>query len=88
MFPSPSAVITGLGVVRPETDAPHGVERAGVSQSYCASAREMIFHGRVLLELGKVASKDGVFANAAPNRVVEITHASTNALVRSDLAKT
>ena len=47
-FPSPPARITALGVVRPETDALHGVERAGFSQFFCASAQEVVFHGRVL----------------------------------------
>ena len=47
-FPSSPAGITGLGVVRPETDAPHGVEKAGFSQtSFCASSQEVVFHGRV-----------------------------------------
>ena len=48
MFPSPPAEITGLGVVRPETHAPHGVKRAGFSQNCTSSAQEVVFHGRVL----------------------------------------
>ena len=48
LVPSPPARITDLGVVRPETDAPHGVERAGFSQNFSASAQEVVFHGRVL----------------------------------------
>ena len=47
-FPSLQAGITGLGVVRPEANAPHGVERAGFSQNFSASAQEVVFHGRVL----------------------------------------
>ena len=47
-FPSPQAGITGIGVVRPEADAPHGVERAGFSQVFGASAQEVVLHGRVL----------------------------------------
>ena len=47
-FPSTQAGITDLGVVRPEADAPHGVERAGFSQPFTASAQEVVFHGRVL----------------------------------------
>ena len=47
-FPPPPAGITGLGVVLPETDAPHGVERAGFSQNNCASPQEVVFLGRVL----------------------------------------
>ena len=65
--PSPPAGITGLGVARPETDAPHGVERAGFSRTFCAIGQEVMFHGRVLRELGQVASKDVVFENAVPN---------------------
>ena len=48
IVPSPPAEITGLGVARPETDAPHGVERSGFSQTFCASAQEVMSHGRVL----------------------------------------
>ena len=66
-FPSPPAGVTGLAIVRPETDAPHGVERADFGQIFDASAQEVMFHGRVLRELGQVASKDVVFENAVPN---------------------
>ena len=47
-FPSPPAGVTGLAIVRPETDAPHGVERADFGQIFDASAQEVMFHGRVL----------------------------------------
>ena len=47
-FPWPPAGITGLGVVRSETDTPHGVERAGFSQFFGASAQEVLFYGQVL----------------------------------------
>ena len=49
----------------------------------CASAQEVVFHGRVLCEVGDVASKDGVFADAVSSRVVAVTHASTNMHVRA-----
>ena len=47
-FPLPPAGITGLGVVRPETDALHGVERDGFSRFFGANAQEVMVHGRVL----------------------------------------
>ena len=47
-FPSSTAGITGLGVVSPENNAPHGVERAGFSLTFCASCQEVVFYGRVL----------------------------------------
>ena len=47
-FPWPPAGITGLGVVHPEADAPHRVERAGCSQTFGTSAQDVIFHGKVL----------------------------------------
>lgn len=36
----------------------------------------MLLPSRVLCELGKIASKDGVFSNAVPDNAVEVTHAS------------
>ena len=42
-----------------------------------------MFHYRFLGEPGKSTSKDGVFANAIPNHVVEITHVPINVLVRT-----
>ena len=47
-FSSQPAVITGLGVVRPETDAPHGVERADFIQNVFGSTQGVIFHDWVL----------------------------------------
>ena len=76
-----------LWVVCLETDAPHGVKRAGLSQTFGASAQKVLFHGRVLSELGEIASKDGVFAKTVPNNVVEITHVSINALVRARIGR-
>ena len=38
----------------------------------------MLLHGRVLRELGKSASKDGVFPKAVPDSAVEIMPASTD----------
>ena len=48
-----------------------------------ASAQKVLFHGLVLWEFFESKRKGGVFSNAIPNSVVEITHASTNALVRA-----
>lgn len=53
--PSPPAGVAGLGVVRPEIDVPHRVKRAGFSQPVGASAQKVLFHGRVLCELGESA---------------------------------
>lgn len=44
--------IVRLGFVRLETDAPHRVIRAGFSQAIGASVQKVLFHGRVLCELG------------------------------------
>ena len=41
----------------------------------------MLLHGRVLREVGKITSKDGIFPNAVPGSAVEAMHASTEALV-------
>ena len=37
-----------LWVVCLETDAPHGVKRAGLSQTFGASAQKVLFHSRIL----------------------------------------
>ena len=41
----------------------------------------MLLHGRVLRELGKNASKDGVFPNAVSDSAVENMYASIDAFV-------
>ena len=48
--PSPPAGVSGFGVVRSTTDAPHGVERARFSQMFGASGKTVLFHGRVVCE--------------------------------------
>ena len=82
-FPWPPSGVANLEVVRPKTDVPHGVKRAGYIQTFGTSAQKVLFHGRVLLELGKIARNDGGFSNTVPSSVVKITHTSTNALVRT-----
>lgn len=61
MFPSPPTGVSGLRVVRPETDSPHGVKRAGLSRALGASALKVLFHSGSLSQFGKIDSKDGVF---------------------------
>ena len=87
-FPSPSAGALGLGVVRPETDAPHGVKWASVSQRFDASAQKVLLHGRVLCEVGKNSCKDGVFTSAVQDFAVEVSHAlNRHVRVRVGLAR-
>ena len=38
IFPSPLAWVVGSGIIRPETNAPHWVQRAGFGQPFIASA--------------------------------------------------
>ena len=38
-FPTPPREVVGLAVICPETDAPHGVRRAGFSQIFGARDR-------------------------------------------------
>ena len=53
LFHTPPRRVLSLGVACPETDSPHGVKRAGFSQTVDAGARTTLFHGRVLREFGK-----------------------------------
>ena len=50
--PSPLAEVTGPGIIRPDTNAPHWVQRAGFSQKFDASAQKVIFDGGILREFG------------------------------------
>ena len=43
LFPYPPAGAASLGIICPETDAPHGVKRAGFSQTLGASAQKVSF---------------------------------------------
>ena len=52
---SPLAWIVGSGIIRPETNAPHWVQRAGFGQPFIASAQKVMFHGGFLREFGVVA---------------------------------
>ena len=50
-FSSPLARVVGPGVIRPETNAPHWVQRAGFSQTFVASAQNVIFVAAVGVNL-------------------------------------
>ena len=49
---SPPAENAGHGIIRPESNAPHRFQRAGVSQTLAANAQKVIFHGGILFEYG------------------------------------
>ena len=55
IFPSPLVWTFGSGIILPETNALHWVQRAGFGQPFIASAQKMMFHGGVLREFGVVA---------------------------------
>ena len=80
-LPSPLARVVGPGIIRPETNAPHWVQRAGFSQQFVASAQKVIFHGGILREFGVVARKHGVLLLFVSNIGVKVAHASTDAFV-------
>ena len=54
-FPSPLAWVVGSGIVRPETNALHWVQRAGFGQTFVASTQKVMFHGGVLRGSGVFA---------------------------------
>ena len=55
IFPSPLSGVIDPGIIHPETNAPHWVQRAGFSQTFGASAQKMMFHGEIRGEFGVVA---------------------------------
>ena len=55
IFPRLLARVVGPGIIRPETNAPHWVQRAGFSHTFDASAQKVIFHAGILREVGVVA---------------------------------
>ena len=42
IFPSPLAWVVGSGIIRPETNAPHWVQRAGFGQPFIASDQKVM----------------------------------------------
>ena len=54
IVPSPLVWVFGSGIIRPETNAPHWVQRTG-GQPLFASAQNVMFHRGVLREFGVVA---------------------------------
>ena len=75
--------VAGLGVIRPETDAPREIERAGFSQMFGASSEKVLFHGRIMYDLSQRVRKDGVSPDAVLNSLAEITQVSTDTFVRT-----
>ena len=55
IFPSPLPWVVGPGIIHPETNAPHWVQRSGFGQPFVASAQKMMFHGGILRKIGVVA---------------------------------
>ena len=51
-LPSPLAWVFGSGIIRPETNAPHWVQRAGFGRPLIASAQKVMFHGGDVREFG------------------------------------
>ena len=80
-FPSPLAWVAGSGIVRPETNAPHWVQRAGFGQTFVAGAQKVMFHGGILCEFGVVARYHGILFLSVPNIGGKVAHASTDAFV-------
>ena len=60
IFSSPLAWVVGSGIIRPNTNAPHWVQKAGLRQPFVASAQKVMFHGEILHELGVVARYHGI----------------------------
>ena len=79
-FFSPLAWFVGAGIIRPEANAPHWVQRTDSSQKFVASAQKVIFHGWILREFGVGARYRGVLLLPVPNGGVEVAHALIDAL--------
>ena len=48
---SPLARVVDLGIIRPQTNAPHWVQTAGFSQTFVASAQKVFFTARLCMKL-------------------------------------
>ena len=81
IFPSRPAWVFNSGIIRPETNAPHWVHRAGFGQPFVASAQKVMFHGGILREFGVVARLHGILLLSVPNSGVKVAHASIDAFV-------
>ena len=55
IVPSPLAWVVASGITRPETNAPHWVQRAGFGQTFVASDQTVMFRSESLREFGVVA---------------------------------
>ena len=51
MFPSPLAWVVGPGIICPETNPPHWVQRASLSQTFVASVQKVILMAGFRLNL-------------------------------------
>ena len=71
----------GSSALRPETSAPHWVQRTGFSQNFVASAQKVIFQAWILREFGVGGRKHGVLLLPAPNSGGKVAHASTDAFM-------
>ena len=80
-FPFPLVWIFGSGIIRPQTNAPHWVQRSGFGQPFVASAQKVMFHGGILREFGVVARLHGILLLSVPNSGVKVAHASIDAFV-------
>ena len=72
-----------VGVVRPETNAPHGVKRTGFGEKRATSSvQTMAFHPQICKKNGKIPCENGGFASTLPNGAIESTNAAADAFVR------
>lgn len=85
--PSPSAGVSSIGVVRPQTDAPHGVNRAVFSHTLIFSAQNVFFVG-LCVNLANVPDRTTAFCVRALNSVVEATPTGTDVLVGLGVRRT
>lgn len=74
IFPSPPG---GIGALESSARRP----MPWLQPTFGASTQKVMLRDRVRRELGESSTKDGVFPNAVPNAVVEVTHASADAFV-------
>ena len=75
-FPSPLSWVVGPETIRPETNVPHRVQRAGLSQTLVASVQKVIFMGRLWVKLSSGPDTGGLLI-PFPNSGVKAAYAST-----------
>ena len=80
-FSSPLVWVIGSGIIHPETNTPHWVQRAGFGRTFVASVQKVKFHGWILRKVSVGARLHGTLLLLVAHSGIKVAHASTDAFV-------